>query len=58
MLNPTPRFKFATVPSTSIEGFFKDAPDENFQRMYRFMKKYNVRSVAEGLAKVKSGYDF
>eukprot|EP00794_Sanderia_malayensis_P015932 gene15932-17533_t len=55
MLNPTDDFKFATVPSTSIEGFFKDAPDDNFRRMYFFMKKYNVASVEEGLAKVKSG---
>ena len=55
MLNPTPDFKFATVPSTSIEGFFKDAPDEDFRRMYLFMQKYNVRTVGEGLEKVKSG---
>eukprot|EP00112_Aurelia_sp_Birch-Aquarium-sp1_P012003 Seg2519.5 transcript_id=Seg2519.5/GoldUCD/mRNA.D3Y31 product="Glutamate receptor ionotropic NMDA 1" protein_id=Seg2519.5/GoldUCD/D3Y31 len=55
MLNPTPDFKFATVPSTSIEDFFKHAPDENFRQMYLFMLKYNVRTVGEGLDHVKSG---
>lgn len=55
MQNPTQNFKFATSRHTSIEDFFRVAPDEALQRMYRFMKQYNVGNIEEGINKVLSG---
>ena len=57
MTNPTTNFKYGTTASTSMEDFFKNAPDEKFNRMYRFMTQnnYNVRNASDGIKKVISG---
>ena len=54
-LNPTNDFKFATNKDTSIETFFQVSPNEDFQRMYRFMKMHNVNNVREGFTNILSG---
>ena len=54
--HPTDEFKFATSRDTSIEMFFKSSPNPQYNRMYYFMKKYNVNSTDEGLNKTLQGY--
>lgn len=53
--NPTTAFKFGTVAATSIETFFREAPDPVFQRMNLFMKNYNVKTTKEGIQNVLDG---
>ncbi|XP_057309860.1 glutamate receptor ionotropic, NMDA 1-like [Hydractinia symbiolongicarpus] len=55
ILEPTTEFKFGTVKSTSIEGFFQHHPSTKFQRVYDFMKPYSVKNDEEGVKAVISG---
>ncbi len=56
MRKPTNSFRFGTVSATNTETFFRDVPDPTYQRMYLFMKKYNVESTVDGAEKIINGY--
>jgi hypothetical protein len=47
-----PPLRFGTVPSTYTEA----AVRKHFPVMYDHMKPFNVKSVREGIGKVKRGY--
>lgn len=55
MLNPTSRFKFAVLRSSSLEEFFKHSKNQDFVDMYNFMEKYNPKSLREGVTNVGEG---
>eukprot|EP00111_Clytia_hemisphaerica_P000282 TCONS_00000718-protein len=55
--NPSEDYKFTLVGGQgwAIESFFRDHPDESFQRMYKFMSKYFVKTEIEGVKKLLDG---
>ena len=46
-----PPLRFGTVPWTYTEGALR----KHFPIMYDHMKQYNVKTVEEGISKVKRG---
>lgn len=55
MTLPTDEFRYATSRDTSIESFFYNSTDPTLSRMGRFMKKYNVKNIPEGISKLLKG---
>jgi len=54
MRNPTTAFRYGTTGATSIEAFFRNAPDEILNRMYHFMLNYNTGLIS-GLQRIMDG---